>query len=222
MAADQLHVDSLALTTPAVRTAQTALLQVSLNDQDWVDVKDPAADFSFAYYASPHITTITPSYGHVKAKGIVTIELSGSGFECYDDCADLFCRFGNHPDQYIYAKGDFVSSELVRCKVPQYTKPDVLKVELTTNGESYTSDNKTYGFFDPFVLDATPRLIATDGSTQVAIKGIGFVDSGQAKALYSNRSSAVVCAGSQCVKPAVFKDKHTLVTPTFAQADVKY
>jgi hypothetical protein len=193
-----------------------------LNGQDWVDVKDPAADSSFAYYASPHITAITPSYGHVKAAKGVTIELSGSGFECSDDCADLLCRFGNHPDQYIYAKGDFVSSELVRCKVPQYTKPDVLKVELTTNGESYTSDNKTYGFFDPFVLDATPRLIATDGSTQVAIKGIGFVDSGQAKALYSNRSSAVVCSGSQCVKPAVFKDKHTLVAPTFAQADVKY
>jgi len=55
----------------------------------------------------------------------------------------------------------------VRCKVPQYTKPDVLDVELTINDESYTSDNKTYGFFDPFVIDAIPRLIATDGSTKV-------------------------------------------------------
>jgi hypothetical protein len=175
-----------------------------MNGQDWVDIKDPASDFTFTYYASPHITSVKPSYGHVKAAKGVTVELGGSGFECSgDECADLICRFGNQPDQYIYSKGEFVSSELVRCKVPEYTKPDVLKVELTTNGESYTSDNKTYGFFDPFVLDATPRLIATDGSTQVAIKGIGFVDSGEAKALFSNRSRAVVCAsGSQCVKTA--------------------
>ena len=70
--------------------------------------------------------------------------------------------------------------------MPDYTKPDVLKVEVTINGESYTSDNKTYGFFDPFVLDAQPRLIATDGSTIVEIKGIGFVDSPDSKAQYSN------------------------------------
>jgi hypothetical protein len=49
-----------------------------------------------------------------------------------------------------------VSSTLIKCKVPQYTKPDVLFVEMTVNGESYTSDNKTYGYFDPFVLDAEP------------------------------------------------------------------
>lgn len=224
VAPELLHVDSLSWTTPAARAAQEALLQISLNDQDWVDVKDPAADSSFGYYASPHVTAISPSYGHVKAAKGVTVDLSGTGFECFDDtCSDLQCRFGNHPDQYIYVKGELGSAELVRCKVPEYTKPDVLKVELTTNGESYTSDNHTYGFFDPFVLDATPRLIAIDGSTQVAIKGIGFVDSGQAKALYSNRSRAVVCAGgSQCVKPATFKDKHTLITPTFPQSEVKY
>jgi len=94
------------------------------------------------------------------------VELRGSGFECFDsDCSELKCRFGNGPEQYIYVQGELASSESVRCKVPQYTKPDVLEVELTINAESYTSDNKTYGFFDPFVLDAVPRLIATDGST---------------------------------------------------------
>jgi len=160
----------------------------------------------------------------MKSSKNVIIELTGTGFSCFDEtCSDLQCRFGNHPDQYIYVKGELGSSELVRCQVPEYTKPDVLSVEVTTNGESYTSDNKTYGFFDPFVLDASPRLIATDGSTQVAIKGIGFVDSGQAKALYGNSSAAVVCAGgSQCIKAATFQDKHTLIAPTFPQSELKY
>jgi len=152
--------------------------------------------------------------------------VQGSGFECFDeDCSDLYCRFGNRPSQYIYVKGQLADSELVRCKVPQYTKPDVLWLEVTINGESYTSDNLTFGFFDPFVLDAAPRLIATDGSTLVDIKGIGFVNSGESKAIFSNRTHPLACGAAppgQCVKTATYKDKHVLTTPTFPQPDVKY
>mmetsp|Transcript_9900 Transcript_9900/g.16640 ORF Transcript_9900/g.16640 Transcript_9900/m.16640 type:complete len:139 (-) Transcript_9900:2844-3260(-) len=112
---------------------------------------------------------------------------------------------------------------MVRCRVPQYTKPDVVDLELTINGESYTSDNKTFGFFDPFVIDAVPRLIATDGSTKVAVKGIGFVDSGQSKALFSNRTRPLACGASgQCSKQAQFQDKNTLVTTTLPQSECKY
>ena len=65
--ADQVQQDSFSWATPAVHAAQGALLQISLNKQDWVDVKDPAATSSFTFYASPHVTSITPSYGSVKA-----------------------------------------------------------------------------------------------------------------------------------------------------------
>lgn len=98
----------------------------------------------------------------------------------------------------------------------------MLNVEVTVNGESYTSDNKTYGYFDPFVLDATPYLLATDGSTNVQVKGLGFVDSGQCKAGYDNRTNALTCGGSVCGKPAVFVDKNTLNTTSFPQSEVKY
>lgn len=75
-------------------------------------------------------------------------------------------------------KAEYQSGTQIKCDVPTYTRPDVVDVEVTINDESYTNDNKTFGFFDPFVLDADPRLIATDGSTKVDIKGIGFVNSG--------------------------------------------
>ena len=75
-------------------------------------------------------------------------------------------------------KAVYESATSIKCDVPTYTRPDVVNVEVTINDESYTNDNKTYGFFDPFVLDASPRLLATDGSTKVDIKGIGFVNSG--------------------------------------------
>ena len=92
----------------------------------------------------------------------------------------------------------------------------MLELEITINGLSYTSDNHTYGFFDPFVLDAVPRLISTDGTTKVAVKGLGFVDSGEAKSILGNRTHPLVCAsGTQCIKTASFQDKHTLITPTF-------
>ena len=58
------------------------------------------------------------------------------------------CRFGDSPDTYIFVKAQLGSSTMIKCKVPQYTKPDVLKVEMTINGESYTNDNHTFGFFD--------------------------------------------------------------------------
>jgi hypothetical protein len=154
-------------------------MQISLNDQDWHDVVNPETGKSYEYYATPHVTSITPAYGHVKAIKDQTIEVAGSGFRCFDDdCSDLLCRFGNAPEAYVYVKATLVGPSLVRCKVPQYTKPDVLFVEVALNGESYTNDNKTFGYFDPFVLDADPKLLATDGSTAVQIKGLGFVDSG--------------------------------------------
>jgi hypothetical protein len=49
-------------------------------------------------------------------------------------------RFGD-PDNGIYVKGEKVSDDKIRCVVPKYTKPDVLPVEVTLNGQDYTHDN---------------------------------------------------------------------------------
>ena len=56
------------------------------------------------------------------------------------------------------------------------------------------------------------------------IKGIGFVDSGQSQAQYSNRTFPLVCgeAGGSCIKSATFVDKNTLATTIFPQSQVKY
>jgi hypothetical protein len=49
--------------------------------------------------------------------------------------------------------GTLVNSNTIKCKIPKYTKPDVLRVELTLNGDDYTNDNRTYGYYDPYVID---------------------------------------------------------------------
>lgn len=193
-------------------------MQITLNLQDWHDVYSVDTMKSYLYYAAPHITSLTPAFGHVKTTKDQIIEIAGTGFACYDDdCSELLCRFGNKPEEFIFVKAQLVSSTLIKCKVPQYTKPDVLFVEMTVNGESYTSDNKTYGYFDPFVLDAEPKLLSVDGSTHIQVKGLGFVDSGQCKVTFDNRTNGLTCDGGICEKKAVFIDKNTLNTTSFPQ-----
>ena len=83
----------------------------------------------------------------------------------------------------------------VRVKIPKYTKPDVLRVELTVNGQDYTNDQKNYGYFDPYVLNAEPRLISVEGTTKVRIKGFGFVNSGEIRSKISGPTSPLKCNG---------------------------
>lgn len=117
-----------------------------------------------------------------------------------------------------------MNETFVKCKIPKYTKPDVLRVELTLNGKDFTNDGKTYGYFDPYVLNAEPRLISVEGTTMVRIKGFGFVNSGEAKSLFSSpiKNNPISCSGKSCIKDAKYIDKNTLETPTYPQGVVNY
>lgn len=51
--------------------------------------------FSFLYYDSPHITKLTPTYGPVKHKEEIIMDIEGTNFKCPDaSCNDLNVRFG--------------------------------------------------------------------------------------------------------------------------------
>lgn len=164
---ESLNIDEWWWSIPGINTTGDYMMEISLNRQDWHNVVNPESGKAFTFYLSPRITSITPSFGAVKAKDQV-VDIGGTGFNCDDeDCSNLLCRFGDTPDTYIFVKAKLVSSTQIQCKVPQFTKPDVLKVEMTINGESYTNDNHTYGFFDPFVMDANPKLLAVDASTKI-------------------------------------------------------
>jgi len=128
---------------------------MSLNDQDWISVPEAGEPYSFTYFDPPHITRVTPSFGPVKDKKERIMEIEGVNFACpKNSCKKtLTVRFGEPPNQQLLVPGVWVSDTLIKCKIPKYTKPDVLRVELTLNGEDFTNDKKTYGYFDPYVLD---------------------------------------------------------------------
>lgn len=158
-----------------------ALIQISLNSEDWVNVRSPSAAYSFVYYESPHITKIEPAFGQLKTKTNKYMTLYGTNFVCQDPpCKDVMVRFGDPPNA-IYQPAELESDGTIRCKIPMYTKPDILPVQVTLNGFDYSNDNVTFGFYDPYVIDAEPRLIARDGTTRVTVKGLGFVNSGATK-----------------------------------------
>lgn len=107
---------------------------MSFNGENWQDIIPGNSTYSYLYYDAPKITSISPAYGPVKSPNNETIVISGENFNCPDtDCTDLYVRFGD-PKNGIYVKGTKNPNGTVSCRVPKYTKPDVLPVEITFNG----------------------------------------------------------------------------------------
>ena len=210
----------VSLTTPPQPAGTKAVIQISLNSENWISVRAPHSKVSFTYYDSPHVERLDPSFGPVKNKGDLPLIIHGSNFRCDNPpCNDVKVRFGTVPDNVIYVDGKLNSDGTISCKIPMYTKPDVLPVEVSINGIDYSKDNKTFGFFDPYVIDVQPRLIAVDGSTKVNVKGIGFVNSGETKTQFS--SIETLKCENDCKKPATFIDKNHIESATLPQSEMK-
>jgi len=131
-------------------------------------------------------------------------------------------RWTDALENHIYVKGYWVNATFIKCVIPKYTKPDVLIVELTLNGQDYTNDNKKYGFYDPYVLNAEPRLISVEGTTKVLLKGFGFVNSSQTKSLFWNPQNEFTCGGKPCEKNSEYLGPTQMRTTTYPQAAVNY
>ena len=94
------------------------------------------------------------------------------------------------------------------------------------NGDDYTNDMVTYGFYDAFVLNVSPRLIARKGGTKLTVKGFGFVNSGSSEiaAKFSSKKNGDLLCNEQspCTGPASFVDKNTITAISKPQSGVNY
>jgi len=186
---EDLNDDEAIWFTPALPADTKALIQISLNGADWQDVPISGKTYSFTYFESPHINKLTPAFGPVKHKDELIMDIEGKNFKCPEStCLDLNVRFGES-GLAIYVKGQWVNENHIRVKVPRYTKPQVLNVELTLNGKDWTNDGLSYGYFDPFIIRAEPALVSIDGTTKIKLIGFGFVNSGNSKSLLRSPSN---------------------------------
>ena len=152
------------------------------------------------------------------------MEITGSNFKCPEEGCDLKCKFGEEPFA-MFTKGTVISETKIHCPIPKYAQPEILRVEVTLNGEDYTNDKHTYGYYDPFILNVHPRLINPNGTTEITLYGYGFVNSTSTKNLkvrYDNPENKIKCSNKDCVHFGHFISKNEIKVQTFPQTEMVY
>lgn len=210
--------------SPPANVGTKAIMSVSFDQQNWQQVIPSNKDHSFLYFNAPQVTAIEPHFGPVKSKKDEVAILHGRNFVCPEnDCSQIFVRFG-YPNNATYVPGKWLSESQIQVIVPKYTKPDVLPVDVTLNDQDFTNDNVTYGFFDPFLLDVTPRLIPARGGTRLTLHGFGFVNSeaDQIESLFGTKKDGDLnCnAKTPCITKATFESKNILYTDSLPKASL--
>ena len=144
-----------------------------------------------------------------------TAIINGRNFECPDgNCDNVLVRFGDSEFGTI-VPGTVLSPTQIQVNVPHYPKPDIMYVDVTMNGDDYTNDHVSFGFYDAYVIDVIPKLISKEGGTNLTVKGFGFVNTEEGvKSKYGSKDKGdFTCnTGSPCIHSAQFIDKNTIST----------
>ena len=117
-----------------------------------------------------------------------------------------------------------VSETEIHCKVPKYNKPEVLPVEISLDDIYFTSDGKTYGYYDPFVYKVTPKIVSKKGNTTITVTGYGFVNTTGTylKVKYGYKNNPLSCKGGHCWVMAKYINQNTIQAQTLPYKDVVY
>ena len=200
------------------------IIEVSFNEIDYYPVILKGQNYSFSYYLAPKIESIDPPYGYVRSNKQVILTVKGKNFKCPNDqCENVICRFGKE-DNFIFSQGTLIKENEIQCKVPKYSKPDVLPIEITLNGQDYTNNGLEYGFYDPFIYKVTPKMISKKGNTKILIHGHGFVNTtgSHLKVRFGSKEKPLKCKEGSCIIPGKYVDKNTIEAQTFPYNLVTY
>ena len=198
---DQVEINKVKCLTPRVRPGSHAYLELSRNGQNFISV----ANYTYFFYESPTITSISPNIGPVKNDVGGNITITGTNFKCTtQDCSQLTCKYGTDPYP-LYVKGYYIDTNHVYCPIISYSRPEVIEIEISLNEIDYTNDNQKYTFFDAFVLNADPKFFSEQGGTVVSVLGFGFADTGsEIQCKLGSNNNPLLCGGSNCIFSGVF------------------
>lgn len=154
-------------------TASNLPVTVGLNG---VDFGEQTIDYH--YYYPPTILDIQPKSG--QESGGTRIHVRGIHFSNLSSPADFKCRFTSvgHNMKPKYVPAIYENSTSVICLSPGgWTSGSKVNIDLTFNGEDYTSNNETFTFYS--IFSAFPRSGPSDGTAgMLTIDGSGFKDNG--------------------------------------------
>lgn len=216
---NDVELNKITCRSPKVPASTKALLQISRNGQNFVQVSD---NF-YLFYASPTIISISPNIGPVKNEVGGNITVTGKDFICATSaCEDLTCQYGTDPYP-LYMKGYYKDTKTVLCPIISYSRPEVITIEITMNGKDYTNNGVNYTFFDAFVLSASPRYFTEKGGTEVKVHGFGFANTGnELKCRLGNPDKPLLCKGKACEFQAKFISDSELACIMPAKSDITY
>ena len=207
----------LQVVTPQVYKNNTkAVVYFSLNNQDF-DIYNK--DLIYTFYILPNITDISPRYGPLKSEN-QKIEVTLDNYICTDDCEKIKCRFKSKTNTY-YMKANYERPNLVSCNTPNVNIPEAYTIEVSFNGDDYTSNEKTFTFYDPYVIKVVPQMVSSKGNTIINIYGFGFADSGDnLKAQFGSSDNRLKCKDSSCIVKAKYISDENIQAVTYPMKDV--
>ncbi len=222
--AEYVDNENIRWTTPPGPGETHHIMELSLNGADYYPILPINETYSYTYYTSPRVENIYPTFGPLAHSSMITLFVKGKHFSCLDqNCTHVTCRFGKG-DEAIFVPATRVSATEIHCRIPKYNRPDVVPVEISLDDEYYTSDNKEFGFYDPFVWNVKPKMVSRRGNTTIRIHGYGFVNTtgSSLKVRYGYLHKPLLCRNGPCVVMGKYIDKNTIEAQTFPYKDVVY
>ena len=125
--------------------------------------------FSFEYRDAPRVLSVSPSQREVSTRSVA---VNVSGFAFHSGSA-VKCRFNSTSTAVVNAI--FLSSTLVQCASPGVSKPGVVTVEISNNGDDFSQDNVFLEYIDPPRVELlSPAIGPPMGETTISVFGSYF------------------------------------------------
>jgi hypothetical protein len=154
--------------TPAM-TPQLLTLDLVLGE---VDVT--FSDSRFLVYSTPIMRDLRPASAHERGGSIVAIH--GSGFK---NTNAAFCRFGSHDLEnggtHTTVRATWLAESLLECVVPPARGLGTVSVDVTVNGNDYTTSGLRLSYTtQTVIISAWPLSGPAGGGALVFFSGTGF------------------------------------------------
>ena len=174
-------------------TAGTTSFEVTLNNQDFT-----STGMQYLYHPDATVTGVAPPNG--PPTGATNVTVSGTNFV---NTAALQCRFGTA----AAVVASFMTTTSVMCMSPSTTTPGQVALEVTNNGNDYTTSNVLFRYNSNSTIGSIyPSFGWLSGGTTVELYGTNFVNSGLLRCRFGSLSpvSAVYVSATtmQCTTPA--------------------
>ena len=120
-------------------------------------------------YADFGVSSVSPNFGPLAGNSEITV--SGYGFE---DSVYLKCSFNGVASDSV----TLVSDTEIKCSLPPHSTAELVKVDVTINGNDHTTNSAQFQYLAEAVTTSiSPSSGNFQGGTRLLVSGFNFVDS---------------------------------------------